>query len=168
MIQRGCPGGLVVKNPFATAGDAGDVVSISGSGRSLEKEMVTSFSILAWRIPWTEELGGLQSRVSQRVGHNWAFLKNPLDRGEWRATVLRVAKSKTRLKRLNAHTCMHEWLSTHSARDTIEHWQKWDMSRSRIGPGLACEAGKVCRWLVLDFFLKATDLSVGSWLSAGT
>ena len=70
MIQRGCPGGLVVKNPFATAGDAGDVVSISGSGRSLEKEMVTSFSILAWRIPWTEELGGLQSRVSQRVGHN--------------------------------------------------------------------------------------------------
>ena len=36
----------------------------------LEKEMATLFSILAWRIPWTEEPGGLQSRGSQRVGHN--------------------------------------------------------------------------------------------------
>ena len=38
----------------------------------LEKEMVTHFSILAWRIPWTEECGRLQSMGSQRVGHNWA------------------------------------------------------------------------------------------------
>ena len=38
----------------------------------LEKEMVTHSSILAWRIPWTEEPGGLQSAGSQRVGHNWA------------------------------------------------------------------------------------------------
>ena len=36
----------------------------------LEKEMATHFSILAWRIPWTEEPGGLQSLESQRVGHN--------------------------------------------------------------------------------------------------
>ena len=35
----------------------------------LEKEMATHSSILAWRIPWTEELGGLQSTRSQRVGH---------------------------------------------------------------------------------------------------
>ena len=34
----------------------------------LEKEMATYSSILAWRIPWTEELGGLQSMESQRVG----------------------------------------------------------------------------------------------------
>ena len=34
----------------------------------LEKEMATHFSLLAWRIPWTEELGGLQSGGSQRVG----------------------------------------------------------------------------------------------------
>ena len=38
----------------------------------LEKEMATHSSILAWRIPWTEEPGGLQSTGSQRVGHNWA------------------------------------------------------------------------------------------------
>ena len=36
----------------------------------LEKEMATHSSILAWRIPWTEEPGGLQSMGSQRVGHN--------------------------------------------------------------------------------------------------
>ena len=37
----------------------------------LEKEMATHSSILAWRIPWTEEPGGLQSMGSLRVGHDW-------------------------------------------------------------------------------------------------
>ena len=36
----------------------------------LEKEMATHSSILAWRIPWTEEAGALQSTGSQRVGYN--------------------------------------------------------------------------------------------------
>ena len=40
----------------------------------LEKGMATHSSILAWRIPWTEEPGGLQSIGSQRVGHNWSDL----------------------------------------------------------------------------------------------
>ena len=38
----------------------------------LEKGRATHSSILAWRIPWTEEPGGLQSMGSQRVGHSWA------------------------------------------------------------------------------------------------
>ena len=38
----------------------------------LEKEMATHYSILAWRIPWMEEPGRLQSMGSQRVGHDWA------------------------------------------------------------------------------------------------
>ena len=38
----------------------------------LEKEMATHSSILAWRIPWTEEPGGLQSMASQGVGHDRA------------------------------------------------------------------------------------------------
>ena len=38
----------------------------------LEKEMATHLSILAWRIPWTEEPGGLQSMGLQRAGHDWA------------------------------------------------------------------------------------------------
>ena len=41
-----------------------------GGEDPLEKGMTTHLSILAWRIPWTEEPGGLQSMRSQRVGHN--------------------------------------------------------------------------------------------------
>ena len=41
-----------------------------GQEDPLEKEMATHSGILAWRIPWTEEPGGLQSTGSQRVGHN--------------------------------------------------------------------------------------------------
>ena len=41
-----------------------------GQEDSLEKGMVTHSSILTWRIPWTEEPGGLQSTGSQRVGHD--------------------------------------------------------------------------------------------------
>ena len=40
----------------------------------LEKEMATHSSILAWRIPWTEEPGRLQTKVSHRIGHNWACM----------------------------------------------------------------------------------------------
>ena len=36
----------------------------------LEKEMATRSSILAWKVPWTEEPGGLQSMVLQKVGHH--------------------------------------------------------------------------------------------------
>ena len=41
-----------------------------GQEDPLEKEMATHSSILAWRIPWTEEFGRLQSTGLQRVGHN--------------------------------------------------------------------------------------------------
>ena len=41
-----------------------------GQEDPLEKEMAIHSSILAWRIPWTEESGGLQAMGSQRVGHN--------------------------------------------------------------------------------------------------
>ena len=43
-----------------------------GQEYSLEKEMATHCSILAWKIPWMEEPGRLQSMGSLRVGHNWA------------------------------------------------------------------------------------------------
>ena len=43
-----------------------------GQEDPLEKEMETHSDILAWRLPWTEEPGGLQSVGSQRVGHDWA------------------------------------------------------------------------------------------------
>ena len=51
----GFPGGSVVKNLPASAGD---IHSIPGLGRSLEKEMATYSSILAWEILWAESLVG--------------------------------------------------------------------------------------------------------------
>ena len=85
----------------------------------LEKEMATHSSALAWKIPWTEELGRLQSMGSQRVGHDRATslftscigeengnplqcscLENPRDGGAWWAAVSGVTQSQTRLKQL--------------------------------------------------------------------
>ena len=63
-------GGSVVKNLPASAGDMRDTSSIPGSGNPLEEETANHSSILAWRIPWTEEPGGLQAMGSQRVGHD--------------------------------------------------------------------------------------------------
>ena len=65
---------LVVMNPSASAGDTRDTSSIPGSGNPLQEEMATHSSILAWRIPWTEEPGRLQSIGLQRVGHDWSDL----------------------------------------------------------------------------------------------
>ena len=50
------------------------LVQFLGWKDPLEEGMATHLSILAWRIPWTEEPGGLQGIRSQRVGHNWALL----------------------------------------------------------------------------------------------
>ena len=61
---------LVVKNPAANAGVVKDVSSIPGSGRSPGEGMAAHSSILAWRIAWTEEPGGLWSMGLQRVGHD--------------------------------------------------------------------------------------------------
>ena len=53
-----------------SACNAGDLGSSLGWEDALEKEMATHSSILAWRIPWTEDPGGLESTGSQRVGHD--------------------------------------------------------------------------------------------------
>ena len=61
------PGGSDGK---ASAYNPGDLGSIPGLGRSPEEGNGTHSSILAWKIPWTEEPGRLQSMGSQRVGHD--------------------------------------------------------------------------------------------------
>ena len=84
----------------------------------VEKAMAPHSRTLAWKIPWTEEPGRLQSMGSLRVGHNWvtslslftfmqgegngnplqcSCLENPTDRGAWWTTVPGVAKSWTSL-----------------------------------------------------------------------
>ena len=65
--MRGFPGSSVVKNLLAVQ-EA--LVRSLGQEDPLEEGMATHSSILAWRIPWTEEPGGLQSMGSQRVGHD--------------------------------------------------------------------------------------------------
>ena len=88
----------------------------------LEKAMAPHSSTLAWKIPWMEEPGRLQSMGSLRVGHDWVIslslftfmhwrrkwqptpvcLENPRDRGAWWAAVYGVAQIRTRLKRLSS------------------------------------------------------------------
>ena len=88
-----------------------------------KKAMAPHSSTLAWKIPWTEEPGRLQSMGLLQVGHDWATslslysfmhwrrkwqptpvscLENPRDGGAWWAAVYGVAQSRTRLKRLSS------------------------------------------------------------------
>ena len=81
-----------------------------------EKEIAPHSSTLAWKIPWTEEPGRLQSMGSQRVEHDWAAsvsegngnplqyscLENPRGGEAWWAAVYGVTQSRTRLKRLSS------------------------------------------------------------------
>ena len=61
------PGGSAVKNPPAMQEAK---VQTLGQEDSLQKEMATHSSIIAWEIPWTEKLGGLQSMGSQKSNNN--------------------------------------------------------------------------------------------------
>ena len=64
MLHARVPGGSVGKESVCNAGDPG---LIPESGRSMEKNMATHSSILAWEITLTEEPGGLQSTESQEL-----------------------------------------------------------------------------------------------------
>ena len=98
-----------------------------------EKAMATNSSALAWKIPWTEEPGRLQSMGSQRVGYDWAtslslftfmhwrrkwqptpvFLPGESQGwGAWWAAVYRVTQSRTRLKQLSSSSSSDRWYST--------------------------------------------------------
>ena len=69
-VKLNCfPGGSAVKNPPATQETQEMQVRSLGWEDPLEEGMANHSDILAWQIPWTEEPGGLQSRVSQRVKH---------------------------------------------------------------------------------------------------
>ena len=63
-LPGGFPGGSAVKNPPAMQEMQETQLRSLGQEDPLEKAMATHSSILAWEIPWTEELGGLQSVVS--------------------------------------------------------------------------------------------------------
>ena len=110
-----------------------------------EKAMAPQSSTLAWKIPWTEEPGRLQSMGSLRVRHDWATslsrigegnanplqcscLENPWDGGAWWASVYGVAQSRTRLKRLSSSSssCLaFSWPDAHSDVSNLFHLP-WD------------------------------------------
>ena len=60
----------MVNNLLANAGEVRDIVRSLGWEDPLEEEMIIHSSILAWRISWTEEPGGLQSMGLPRIGHD--------------------------------------------------------------------------------------------------
>ena len=64
------PGGAGGKESSTNAGGLRDMGSVPGSGRSPGREHGNPLHILAWRIPWTQEPGRLQSIGSQRVRHD--------------------------------------------------------------------------------------------------
>ena len=66
--QEEFPGGSVIKNLSANAGDTGDLVRSLGWENPLEKKVAKNSNILAWRIPWTEEPGGLVCGVAKSMG----------------------------------------------------------------------------------------------------
>ena len=68
--RGGFPGGSVVKNLPAMQETQETQLQYLG-WEDLEEGLATHSSILAWRIPWTEEPGGLQSMGLQRVAHDW-------------------------------------------------------------------------------------------------
>ena len=63
-----------------------------GQEDPLEKEMAIHSSTIAWKIPWTEELGRLQSMGSQRVGHDWAT--SILTTMLWTASSVHIARGQ--------------------------------------------------------------------------
>ena len=108
----------------------------------MEKAMALHSSTLAWKIPWMEEPGKLQSMGSLRVGHDWAtslslFLScigegngNPLqcsclenhrDGGAWWAAIYGVAQSQTRLKRLSSSSSSEPLLKDQWVQRNLEN-----------------------------------------------
>ena len=75
-LKDGLPRRLRGKESACQAGDTRDKGSVPGLGRSPGEGKVTH-CILAWRVPWTEEPGGLQPMWLQRVRHNWATKQLP-------------------------------------------------------------------------------------------
>ena len=95
-----------------------------GQEDPLEKEMAIHSSILAWRIPWTEESGGQQSTGSRRVGHNWAtntyhwtivswypFLCSNIPSLPLRSWITETCSRASTVARLRSQNCLDkQWL----------------------------------------------------------
>ena len=120
----------------------------------LSRAMAPHSSTLAWKIPWMEEPGRLQSMGSLRVGQDWATslslsctgegngnplqcscLENPRDRGAWWAAVYGVAQSRTRRKRLS---------SSSSKMNAIVQWFEHSLALPFFGTEMKTDLFQSC------------------------
>ena len=150
------------------------------------KAMAPHSSTLAWKIPWMEEPGGLQSMGLLRVGHDWATslsfftfmhwkgngnplqcscLENPRDGGAWWAAVYGVTQSRTRLRRLSSSNSRQWPIGIHPwCRDSAVHTSKLDWVCNRENLLSLCWRPNgllgITNWFTPDsyFFFNFLDL----------
>ena len=143
-----------------------------------EKKMAPHSSTLAWKIPWTEEPGRLQSMGSQRVGHDWATslscigkgngnppqcscLENPGDGEAWWAAVSGVTQSRTWLKRLSSSSSSSSPAFIHTVSAT---WRIHPPLLVRIYPWLRSVSGAVYFvFIATCMCLLSGGSMVGKW-----
>ena len=137
----------------------------------LEKAMVTHSSTLAWKIPWMEEPGRLQSMTLLRVGQDWATSLSLFTflhwRRKWQPTpVFLPGESQGRGSlvscRLWGHTesATLKWLSSSSSSSHILKWSNWQLSQQRgISTDINSPFSKV--WLVLGHLVQNSTTLCG-------
>ena len=111
----------------------------------LEKGMATHSNILAWRIPWTEEPGGLRSMESQRVGHDWeTFTSFPSPLSSSWGSVLRKPMQSNKYQNLfifHIFSLNLRYKST-AINGPIIFWREWTIYLSTVD--LCC--ANFCIW----------------------
>ena len=111
---------LEVKNPPASARHNETWVRSLGQQDSLEKDMATHSSILAWRAPWTEEPGGLLSMGSHRVGHN----RSDLAAGAHLKQLEKEERKNNRVSRRKEIIKIRAEINEKETKETIEEMKK--------------------------------------------
>ena len=158
----GFPGSSVVKNLPTMQESQERQVQYLGQEDPLEEGMATHSSILAWRISWTEERGGLQSMGSQRVGHDWGNLAHSTVM--WRKTrpLSQQGPWTSRWVRQKWYLASHVWKylmipfylsakdSVHSAGPVfVKHHKGWDFPSGSVVRTLHlhCKGRKFHPWM---------------------
>ena len=160
-----------LSHPYMTAGKTIALTIWAFVGKVMSLLFNTLSSTLAWKIPWMEEPGRLQSMGSRRVGHDWvtsfhfslscigegngkllqcSCLENPRDGGAWWAAVCGVTQSWTWLKRLS---------SSSSSKSNVneKHSDFNEMKKSYMTEWLSAHGWKsVQNCLVLGLRLEGT------------
>ena len=147
---------LVVKNWPANAGEIRSKAPFLG-----QEGVATRFSVLAWRIQWTEELGGLQSIGSRRVGHDWSNLARMHTKGY--KTVGEMASALACLfpamgsvyLNNSEHEFLHLWLEDNS----ILFPRATGKSKEMVCVKVVSELQSPCKWQLLLACVQMLNLN---------